>query len=116
MQQQPPEGASLHDGTDRTARALSWIAVRRHRQGLLAECPEELHAVLRDVTERFLCIGTSAADAVQRGYEAGRLHLDLSDIPANENVSWENVTADLRKAGMTDFLKTPHGFVLLDAR
>ncbi len=97
-------------------RALAWIALRRE---VPAEWPpeerrEERQYIRQDIRERYLAIGSSAEEAVKAAYEQGRTVLDLSDFEDGEPIPWTVVTADLRKACMTEFHQTPYGTVLLD--
>ncbi|MEV5338369.1 hypothetical protein AB0K93_07765 [Streptomyces sp. NPDC052676] len=98
-------------------RALAWIALHRE---VPAEWPpeerrEERRSIREDIRERYIAIGHSAEDAVKTAYEQGRRTvLDLSDIEDGEPIPWTVITANLRKAGVTEFHQTPYGTVLLD--
>jgi hypothetical protein len=97
-------------------RALAWIALHRE---VPAEWPPEDRREARrfireDIRERCISIGHGAEDAVKTAHEQGRTVLDLSDIEDSEPIPWTAITADLRKAGMTEFHQTPYGSVLLD--
>jgi hypothetical protein len=97
-------------------RALAWIAFHREvpAEWSPEERREERRFIRQDIRERYLAIGRSAEDAVKAAYEQGRTVLDLSDIEDGEPISWTVITADLRKACMTEFHQTPYGTVLLD--
>jgi hypothetical protein len=97
-------------------RALAWIALHRE---VPAEWPpeerrEERRSIREDIRERYIAIGRSAEDAVKTTYEQGRTVLDLSDIEDREPIPWTVITADLRKACMTEFHQTSYGTVLFD--
>jgi hypothetical protein len=65
-------------------------------------------------TRADIAIGRSAEDAVKTAYKQGRTVIGLSDIEDGEPIPWAVITADLRKACMTEFHQTPYGTVLLD--
>ncbi|MFD7995984.1 MULTISPECIES: hypothetical protein [Streptomyces] len=99
-------------------RALAWIALHCE---VPAEWPpedrrEERRSIREDIRERYISIGRSAEDAVKTAYNQGRTVLDLSNIEDGEPIPWTVITADLRKACITEFHQTPYGTVLLNMR